>query len=46
MHSRVFPGLWLATSELLAGNMQVVLATLQAGLQSAEYAAFVKQLST
>lgn len=45
MHSRVFPGLWLAASELLAGNMQAVLTTLQAGLQSAEYAAFVKQLS-
>ncbi len=45
MRSRVFPGLWLAASELLAGNMQAVLTTLQVGLQSAEYAAFVKQLS-
>ena len=43
--SRIFPGLWLAASELLAGNMQQVLAVLQSGLNSAEHLAFVQQLS-
>jgi Uma2 family endonuclease len=42
--SRVFPGLWLAVNELLAGNMQQVLAVLQSGLNSAEHQAFVQQL--
>jgi Uma2 family endonuclease len=42
--SRVFPGLWLAASELLEGNMQQVLAVLQSGLNSAEHQAFVQQL--
>ncbi|MBK1989807.1 Uma2 family endonuclease [Sphaerospermopsis aphanizomenoides BCCUSP55] len=41
LRSRVFPGLWLGVSELLAGNMQQVLTILQAGLQSAEHQAFV-----
>ncbi len=42
--SRVFPGLWLGVAELLAGNMQGVLAILQAGLQSAEHAGFVQDM--
>ncbi|MEH1805241.1 Uma2 family endonuclease [Nostoc sp.] len=37
LRSRVFPGLWLAVTELLAGNMQSVLKVLQAGLQSSEH---------
>jgi Uma2 family endonuclease len=45
LRSRVFPGLWLAIADLLAGNMQQVLAILQTGLQSAEHGAFVKKLA-
>ncbi|MBC1241373.1 Uma2 family endonuclease [Nostoc sp. 2RC] len=44
LRSRVFPGLWLAVAELLAGNMQSVLTILQTGLQSPEHAEFVEQL--
>ncbi len=44
LRSRVFPGLWLAVAELLAGNMQSVLTILQTGLQSPEHAEFVQQL--
>lgn len=43
--SQVFPGLHLAVSDLLAGNMQKVLAVLQQGLSSAEHVAFVQQLA-
>ncbi|WP_310483787.1 Uma2 family endonuclease [Chamaesiphon sp. VAR_48_metabat_403] len=46
IRSRVFPGLWLAVDDLIAGNMVRVLAVLQAGLAAAEHDAFVKQLST
>ncbi|BAZ00440.1 hypothetical protein NIES37_44320 [Tolypothrix tenuis PCC 7101] len=46
LQSRVFPGLWLAAAEVLAGNMQSVLAVLQTGLQSAEHAAFIQQLES
>lgn len=45
MQSRVFPGLWLAVADLLAGNMMQVLAVLQDGLNSAEDHAFVQQLT-
>ncbi|WP_445631290.1 Uma2 family endonuclease [Nostoc sp. DSM 114167] len=44
LRSRVFPGLWLAVTELLAGNMQGVLKVLQAGLQSAEHEDFINKL--
>lgn len=44
--SRVFPGLWLAGTELLAGNMQGVLKVLQAGLQSAEHGDFINKLGS
>ena len=44
--SRVFPGLWLAVVELLAGNMQGVLAVLQEGVQSDAHAAFVQKLAS
>jgi len=46
LRSQVFPGLWLAVAELLAGNMQSVLTVLQAGLQSPEHAAFVQKLAS
>ena len=45
IRSRVFPGLWLAVEDLLAGNMLRVLAVLQAGLAAAEHEIFVQQLS-
>lgn len=45
IRSKVFPGLWLATGELLAGNLAAVLATLQQGLQNEAHAAFVASLS-
>jgi len=44
--SRVFPGLWLAVTELLAGNMQRVLTVLQEGVQSDVHAAFVQNLAS
>ncbi|MEH2260329.1 hypothetical protein [Nostoc sp.] len=44
--SQVFPGLWLSMSNLIAGNMQQVLAVLQLGLNSSEYQIFVQQLSS
>jgi Uma2 family endonuclease len=46
IRSRVFPGLWLAVAPVLAGNMQGVLAVLQQGMQSPEYAAFVQKLGS
>ena len=44
IRSRVFPGLWLAVEDLLAGNMVQVLAVLQAGLAAAEHDKFVQHL--
>ena len=44
LRSRVFPGLWLAATELLAGHMQGVLKVLQTGLQSAEHEDFIHKL--
>jgi Uma2 family endonuclease len=46
LQSRVFPGLWLEVTALLAGNMQRVLAILQQGLQSPEHATFVQKLAS
>ncbi|MFN6460518.1 MAG: Uma2 family endonuclease [Nostoc sp. DedVER02] len=43
--SQVFPGLWLSMSDLLAGNMQQVLAILQLGLNSPEHQIFVQHFS-
>lgn len=40
VQSKLFPGLWLATSALLQGEMQQVLAVLQSGLQSPEHEQF------
>jgi Uma2 family endonuclease len=45
IRSRVFPGLWLAVEDLLAGNMVRVLAVLQAGLAATEHDKFVQRLS-
>ena len=46
VRSVVFPGLWLATPALLAGNLTEVLAVLHTGLAAPEYRAFVEQLAT
>ncbi len=45
IRSQVFPGLWLAVAELLAGNMQLVLTVLQEGVQSSEHTTFVQKLA-
>jgi Uma2 family endonuclease len=44
IHSQVFPGLRLALSALLAGEIAQVLAELQKGLGTAEHADFVERL--
>jgi Uma2 family endonuclease len=41
--SEVFPGLWLDSQALLAGNMRRVLDALQRGLNSTEHAEFVNR---
>jgi len=43
--SKVFPGLWLDGTALLAHDSAKVLATLQLGMQTPEHAAFVKKLA-
>ena len=42
--SLVFPGLWLAVPALLQGDLAIVLAELQTGLQTPEHCAFVTKL--
>jgi len=46
LRSAVFPGLWLNPAALLAGDDRAVLTALEAGLNSPEHAAFVKELAT
>jgi len=43
IHSQVFPGLRLAVSALLTGNLASVLAELQKGIGTPEHAAFVER---
>ena len=43
--SEVFPGLWLDTEALLAGNLAKVIEIVQQGLTTVEHQNFVKQLS-
>jgi len=43
IRSRVFPGLWLAVSALLSGEMTKVLSVLQEGLNSTQHQEFVQQ---
>lgn len=45
VRSRIFPGLWLAVSALLAGDMATVLSVLQQGINSSEHQAFLHELS-
>lgn len=44
--SVTFAGLWLAVSDLLAGNMQAVLAVLQQGINSPEHTKLVERLKS
>ncbi|MGV0024570.1 Uma2 family endonuclease [Phormidesmis priestleyi] len=43
--SLTFPGLWLSVADLIAGNMQSVLAVSQKGLKSTEHGEFLQKLS-
>jgi Uma2 family endonuclease len=43
LRSRVFPGLWLAVTPLLAGDLALVLAELHKGLAADEHATFVQR---
>jgi hypothetical protein len=45
VRSRIFPGLWLDGTALLAGNLQQVLVRLQEGLCSPEHQRFVAELT-
>lgn len=45
LRSRVFPGLWLAVADLLAGNWAQVVAGLSLGLASAEHQTFRESLA-
>ena len=45
IRSRVFPGLHLAVTALLTGDLATVLAELRRGLETAEHTAFVERLS-
>jgi hypothetical protein len=42
--SEVFPGLWLAVTALLAGDMSAVMTTLQTGLATMEHEMFLQNL--
>lgn len=46
IRSVVFPGLWLAVPALQQGNLAVVLAVLQQGLQTAEHQVFIEKLES
>ncbi|MGH2413136.1 MAG: Uma2 family endonuclease, partial [Microcystaceae cyanobacterium] len=45
IRSRVFPGLWLDLAAMLDGKMPQVLLVLQAGINSEDHLAFVRQLA-
>lgn len=44
LQSQVFPGLWLDSASLIAGDVQKVAAVLQKGLASVKHTAFVNRL--
>ena len=44
IRSQIFPGLWLAVSALLAGDMPTVLSSLQEGLNSSAHQEFKRTL--
>jgi hypothetical protein len=43
--SEVFPGLWLDSDALIAGDLARVMAVVQQGAGSPEHAAFVRRLA-
>lgn len=45
IRSRVFPGLWIDSAALFAGDPQTLHATARAGIESAEHAEFVLRLA-
>ncbi len=45
LRSQVFPGLWLAVNDLLAGNLAEVVSASERGLESSDYRAFQRSLS-
>ena len=45
IRSQFFPGLWLDSNAMLAGDLKTVLATLQIGLNSHEHSEFVSRLA-
>lgn len=45
LKSKTFPGLWLAVEDLLAGNLQRVLAVVQEGTRSPDHTEFVQKLA-
>lgn len=45
IRSKLFPGLWLAVTSLLTGDLNTVLAVLQQGAQSEAHAAFTAELA-
>ena len=46
LRSHVFPGLWLAVVDLLAGNLAQVVASLKLGLESPEHQTFHQALAS
>jgi Uma2 family endonuclease len=46
IRSQIFPGLWLATPQLLSGKMNEVLAVLKQGLNSQKHQEFCQRLSS
>lgn len=46
LRSTVFPGLWLKSSALLAGELSEVVSVLEQGLASAEHSAFSRRLAS
>lgn len=45
LRSRIFPGLWLDPAALLAGDLDLLIETLDRGLATPEHAAFVAELA-
>lgn len=45
IRSQVYPGLWLAVSALLDGDMAKVMTVLQDGLQSSEHMSFAQEMT-
>jgi Uma2 family endonuclease len=46
LRSQIFPGLWLARQAMIVGDMQRVMAVLQAGLAHSDHPAFVAALTS